>query len=130
MKRLCACLFLLAACSKSNVTPSEASKGTVDAAPLRTDWTPEQLTAACAEAEKTCDAKLAQAQLLAQGQELLRGQHTAPRMAPARQGLEPRQAAAGQPYDRLEVGGELLALQGPLSAQSPDHSIPFLLCEA
>src|SRR3954470_7017872 len=33
--------------------------GIVDAAPLRTDWTPQQLEAACKEAEKTCDAKLA-----------------------------------------------------------------------
>jgi thimet oligopeptidase len=60
MKRFLACLSLLAACSTNNPKPSETAKGVVDAPPLRTDWTPEQLTAVCADAEKTTDAKLAQ----------------------------------------------------------------------
>ena len=59
MKRLFACLLLLAACS-TTPKPSSAPKGLVDAAPLRTDWTPEQLQATCGEAEKTSDAKLLQ----------------------------------------------------------------------
>src|SRR5256885_1283191 len=59
MNRLLALLLILAACS-SAPRPSGAPKGLVDAAPLRTDWTPEQLQASCAEAEKTSDAKLAE----------------------------------------------------------------------
>ena len=59
MKPLLACLLLLAACS-TTPKPSSARKGLVDAAPLRTDWTPEQLQATCGEAEKASDAKLLQ----------------------------------------------------------------------
>src|SRR2546426_205255 len=59
MNRLLALLLILAACS-SAPRPPGAPKGLVDAAPLRTDWTPEQLQASCAEAEKTSDAKLAE----------------------------------------------------------------------
>ncbi|TMB18837.1 MAG: Zn-dependent oligopeptidase, partial [Deltaproteobacteria bacterium] len=57
MNRLLALLLFVAACN-SAPRPSGAPKGLVDAAPLRTDWTPEELQASCAEAEKTSDAKL------------------------------------------------------------------------
>src|SRR3954465_6437545 len=53
--------LLLAACShdSSRNGSGGGESGIVDAAPLRTDWTPQQLEAACKEAEKTCDGKLA-----------------------------------------------------------------------
>jgi len=53
--------LMLAACSHdpSRNGSGGGEGGIVDAAPLRTDWTPEQLKAACEEAQKTCDAKLA-----------------------------------------------------------------------
>jgi thimet oligopeptidase len=56
-----AATFLLAACSHDPGRNGSGGGegGIVDAAPLRTDWTPERLKAACEEAQKTCDAKLA-----------------------------------------------------------------------
>ena len=47
--------LLLAACShdSSRNGSGGGESGIVDAAPLRTDWTPQQLEAACKEAEKT-----------------------------------------------------------------------------
>jgi thimet oligopeptidase len=53
--------LVFAACSHdaSRNGSGGGESGIVDAAPLRTDWTPQQLEAACKEAEKTCDAKLA-----------------------------------------------------------------------
>jgi thimet oligopeptidase len=56
-----AAILMLAACSQdlSRNGSGGGEGGIVDAAPLRTDWTPEQLKAACEEAQKTCDAKLA-----------------------------------------------------------------------
>lgn len=59
MNRLFALSVVVAACS-SVQRPSATEKGVVDGDPLRTDWTPEQLQATCAEAEKTSDAKLGQ----------------------------------------------------------------------
>ena len=59
MNRLLALLLFVAACNPAP-RPSASPKGLVDAAPLRTDWTPEELQASCAEAEKTSDAKLAE----------------------------------------------------------------------
>ncbi|MFL5415712.1 MAG: M3 family metallopeptidase [Myxococcales bacterium] len=62
MKRLLLVAPLVfAACSHdaSRNGSGGGESGIVDAAPLRTDWTPQQLEAACKEAEKTCDAKLA-----------------------------------------------------------------------
>jgi thimet oligopeptidase len=61
MRRLLlAAALALAACSHdARRSGSGGETGTVDAAPLRTDWTPQALEAACTEAEKTCDAKLA-----------------------------------------------------------------------
>src|SRR4051812_15525044 len=55
-----AAALMLAACSHPTKNGSGGGEGgIVDAAPLRTDWTPEQLKAACEEAQKICDAKLA-----------------------------------------------------------------------
>ena len=56
-----AATLILAACSHdpSKNGSGGGEGGIVDVAPLRTDWTPEQLKAACEEAQKTCDAKLA-----------------------------------------------------------------------
>src|SRR3954470_6214566 len=55
-----AAALMLAACSHPTKNGSGGGEdGIVDAAPLRTGWTPEQLKAACEEAQKTCDAKLA-----------------------------------------------------------------------
>ncbi|MFL5387742.1 MAG: M3 family metallopeptidase, partial [Myxococcales bacterium] len=58
---LLAAALVFAGCSHdaSRNGSGGAESGIVDAAPLRTDWTPQQLEAACKEAEKTCDAKLA-----------------------------------------------------------------------
>jgi thimet oligopeptidase len=57
MDRLLPAFCILVACATK---PAATPKGLVDAAPLQTDWTPDQLQASCAEAERTCDAKLAQ----------------------------------------------------------------------
>src|SRR5256885_11014055 len=56
-----AAALILAACSHdpSRNGSGGGEGGIVDAAPLRTDWTPDQLKTACQEAQKTCDAKLA-----------------------------------------------------------------------
>jgi hypothetical protein len=58
---LLAAALILAACSHDPGRNGSGGGegGIVDAAPLRTDWTPEQLKGACEEAQKTCDAKLA-----------------------------------------------------------------------
>jgi thimet oligopeptidase len=56
-----AAALILAACSHhpGRNGSGGGEGGIVDAALLRTDWTPEQLKAACEEAQKTCDARLA-----------------------------------------------------------------------